>query len=87
MWRTYFQHDTTWSRERPKSEGDSEVLAQSIDAFGLQYHDKSRYSGIRTVTVRTFIPSREDQIHQVLRRIPELQVNLVLRSSSPSIVK
>ena len=45
--------DTHRSRERPKS--DAGVFAQFIDPFGLLYHDQSRYSGVRTVAVRTLI--------------------------------
>lgn len=41
------------SRERPNS--DSGVFAHFVDPFGLAYHDQSRYSGVRTVVVRTLI--------------------------------
>lgn len=43
--------DTRRPRERPKS--DAGVFAHFIDPFGLLYHDQSRYSGVRTVAVRT----------------------------------
>jgi hypothetical protein len=52
------QYDnTSQSQERPQSEDDSGAFAQYVDPFGLQYHDKSRYSGIRAVRVTTCNPS------------------------------